>query len=253
MMIDAPILFKTFSAPFAWGSSRLAAVQAPFKLSEYSGTRLSTVTATVEEVSSTPPFAGASGAGPLSDVSLREENLLNNFGIGIESGEKREGCQDREIQSIQDIHRWHFLTPDGIGSQLGRRPSRSSVHSSTLIACCCRTWKCRSSRTRGVIRRKFGHGGELGEVLPVHEGFQEYVWFGMEVGGVASTYLLPIVTINPCRCSVYGFLVSDGESILTLWGLESGVWMMRNDSVKYSPRGWSRDHRTGSARSGDRR
>jgi len=81
--IDVPILFRNFSAPLALGGSWWAAVQASFKVSEYSGTGLSTVAVTGCGNSTFPSSAGAAGAGLLSGVLLFEENFLKSFGVGI--------------------------------------------------------------------------------------------------------------------------------------------------------------------------
>jgi len=101
--IDVPILFRNFSAPFAWGSSLLAAVQASFKLSEYPGTGPSAVTTTGCGKSIFSSFVGTSGAGLLSEALLFEENFLNSFGVGMGLGKRRGGCQNCEAQSNYDI------------------------------------------------------------------------------------------------------------------------------------------------------
>ena len=91
VMIDIPILFRNFSAPCARGSSWCAAVQASFKLSEYPGTGPSEVTVAVCKAPPLLSLAGASRTELLSDeLLLFEENLPNNFGLGIESGKKSE-------------------------------------------------------------------------------------------------------------------------------------------------------------------
>jgi len=81
VVIDIPILFRSFSAPCARGNSWCAAVQASFKLSEYPGTGSSEVTVTVRRMEL------------LSDeLLLFEEDFPNNFGIGIELGKRGGGC-----------------------------------------------------------------------------------------------------------------------------------------------------------------
>ena len=92
------------------------------------------VTAAVCEKSSFSSFAGASGAGLLSEALLFEENFLNSFGVGMGLGERRGGCQNRETQGIQDISRRHRLAPDGIRSALtqGRRKAEPFTRGSFI-------------------------------------------------------------------------------------------------------------------------